>query len=202
MQINDFADKSALRAHFKNIRRKMTRAEKSSKDSKIFSNFIGISDFASADEILTYISSDIEVDTEKIVNFSFNQGKSVYAPRCVSGTNIMRFYKITSFDDLERGYFGIREPKEHCEEIKELQNQICLVPALSYDSRGFRLGFGKGFYDRFLSEFRGVCIGLCYDNCITDELPSFVHDIPVSILITETRIIRFSNYERTDKQNG
>lgn len=61
------------------------------------------------------------------MNFSFNQGKSVYAPRCVSGTNIMQFYKITSFDDLERGYFGIREPKEHCEEIKELQNQICLV---------------------------------------------------------------------------
>ncbi|WP_124099682.1 5-formyltetrahydrofolate cyclo-ligase [Ruminococcus sp. Marseille-P6503] len=198
----DLADKSALRVYFKNIRGKMTHAEKNSKDSRIFSKLVGIPEFASAGDILTYVSSDIEVDTEKIISYSFDQGKSVYAPRCVRNTNIMRFYRITGFDDLEAGYFGIREPKKHCEELKESQSQICLVPALSYDAKGYRLGFGKGFYDRFLPQFRGISIGLCYDSCISDQLPGLAHDMPVSILVTETKIIRFSNYERTDKQNG
>ena len=201
MQINSYTDKNSLRVHFKNIRRQMTRDEKNLKDKKIYQNLISMTELLLADEILTYISSDIEVDTERTVNFSFSNSKTVFAPRCISGSNIMRFYKIASFDDLESGYFGIREPKEYCEEIENNCNQICLVPALSYDRKGFRLGYGKGFYDRFLSDFDGVTIGLCYDNCIVDKLPGSVYDIPVNVLVTETEIIRFSNCERIDKQN-
>ena len=108
-------------------------------------------------------------------------------------SNDMSFYEIKSFDDLEQGSFNIFEPKEYCPMIADFNDACCIVPALSYDKRGYRLGFGKGFYDKFLCKFNGEKIGICYDNCICGKLPNDEFDISVDWLVTEKLNFEINN---------
>ena len=168
-------------------KRKSFAAFKTQYDEKIYNNFIKSDDYAEFDGILCYVSTEIEVDTDRIITKAFEDGKTVAVPKCVCGTNIMHFYEIRSFDDLEKGFFGIREPKTD-EEITDFENYLCIVPALSIDKNGYRLGYGKGFYDRFLSENNVKTIGLCYKDFLTDNLPHEEHDIKIQVIVTEDEI--------------
>ena len=182
MQISD---KNTLRVHYKKIRNEMEFFPRRVCDVEIFRNLIKANPFINAENVLVYISSEIEVDTFLIICYAFKVGKRVFAPKCVPNSNDMDFYEIKSFDDLEKGRFGIFEPKAYCKKIDDFNNACCIVPALSYDKRGFRLGFGKGFYDKFLCKFNGEKIGICYDCCISDRLPNDEFDISVDWLVTE-----------------
>ncbi len=178
-------DKNVLRKEYKSLRNNMSLHERRTADINIFKNAVNLEEIKQAEEILTYVSSDIEIDTYLLADYCFNAHKKLYAPKCLPNSNDMIFYRINSFSDLEKGAFGIYEPKEYCKEIDKLMRPVCIVPGLAFDKRGYRLGFGKGFYDKFLSGFKGIKIGLCYDNCITSCLPNDVHDIAVDFLVTE-----------------
>ena len=102
----------------------------------------------------------------------------------------MDFYFIKSYDDLSPGKYGILEPvPERCEKAVDFLRGLCLVPGLSFDLQGYRLGFGKGYYDRFLSDFGGTTVGICYSKCTMGELPRGTFDRAVDIVLTE----KFSN---------
>ena len=122
------------------------------------------------------------------VNLFLN--KSVAVPLCDTDKCTMEFYSISSFDDLESGAYGIYEPKKECLKITADENTVCIVPGLAFDKSGFRIGFGKGYYDRFLSEFKGESVGLCYDECFSDILIKDKFDMCVSAVITETCIYK------------
>ena len=100
MQMTEFNDKNSLRNFFKKVRSEMTEEDKEQIHSMILKNIIGSPEFMEAKEVLTYIASDIEVDTSGAVQTSFDSGKRVFAPRCIRGTNSMDFFEIKSFDDL------------------------------------------------------------------------------------------------------
>ena len=100
----------------------------------------------------------------------------------------MRFYIISSFDDLSAGAYGIFEPKEGCKEALFDSETLCIVPGLSFDKDGYRLGFGKGYYDRFLASFPGKTVGLCYEECVCEKTIRDKFDKSVSALITDTEI--------------
>ena len=103
----------------------------------------------------------------------------------------MDFFFIKSYDDLSPGKYDIPEPvPEKCEQVRDFSSGLCLVPGLSFDYQGYRLGFGKGYYDRFLSRFGGITAGICYAKCTVSELPRGVYDRAVDILITERFINR------------
>lgn len=181
--------KKALRTELKLRRINMEVSYKASADRSICEKVTASLLYKDADSLLIYVSSDIEVDTKDIIQFSLEKGKAVFVPRCVGGTNEMHFYRIRSFDDLECGCFGILEPKEYCEKYTGSNNALCITPALAYDREGFRLGFGKGFYDRFLSGFNGRKFGICYDGFILDNVFRDSFDVPVDMIITENREI-------------
>ncbi|MDO4945860.1 MAG: 5-formyltetrahydrofolate cyclo-ligase [Ruminococcus sp.] len=183
-------DKSALRKRFKSVRLSMSDDEKNACDKKIWNNVVGLPEYRACSDLLIYVSSNIEVSTREIMTSAFGE-KNVLCPKCVSGTNKMYFYDISDFSRLERGAYGILEPDDSCEMRKVFENAVCIVPGLSYDGRGYRLGFGKGYYDRFLSDFDGIKIGLCYECCISEILPNDKYDIKADILVTEKQIIRF-----------
>ena len=185
MQISD---KKRLRSEIKAIRFAMSKKEKADRDRRIYENVIGSQEYKDCSELLIYISGQIEVDTSQIIKDAVDQGKAVYVPRCVAGTNVMEFYRIRSRVDLIEGYFGILEPKEECETGTYCETSLCIVPGLAYDKNGFRLGFGKGFYDKYLSAFPGKTIGICYDSCIIDNVYKEAHDIAVMKLISESGI--------------
>ncbi|SFB80848.1 5-formyltetrahydrofolate cyclo-ligase [Ruminococcus albus] len=183
--------KQELRKHFKALRLARDPEEKRSADRAVCNAFIESDVYKNSRDILIYVSGDMEIGTidiiEKILG-DINGGadKRLLCPRCVSETNEMHFYRINSLDDLETGHFGILEPATECQRIDDYTHALCVVPALSFDTKGYRLGFGKGFYDRFLTDFKGVTVGLCCESCLTKgELPRDEHDVSVDWIITE-----------------
>lgn len=184
-------DKKKLRNIFKNTRDKMI--DKSKIDNQIFNKLISTWAYREAKIILTYVSTNIEVDTIELINHSLKNNKKVAVPYCIENTRYMKFYFINSIDELEKRTFGVLEPIANKEnELKDFSNSICIVPALAFDKNGYRLGYGKGYYDRFLSSYTSKTIGLCYESCICNQLPTGKFDKKVDTLITNKNTYNFN----------
>ncbi len=178
--------KTGLRQNIKRLRAGFSPEEKKRMDDSITESFLKSTSYTRSDVILTYVSTDIEVSTERIILTALEEGKSVACPRCVDGTRQMEFYYIGSLDDLSPRTFGVREPDADPARLyKGGGRPICIVPGLSFDRWGYRLGYGKGYYDRFLSGYCGWTVGLCYSACVQYKLPHGRYDRPVDRLITE-----------------
>lgn len=187
------SQKKIFRSQSKSIRQKFTTTQKAYYDNQIFQNVINLPQYVNSNKILLYISNNIEVDTIKILENAINSGKTVLAPKCIVATKQMEFYIINSISDLVLGAYNILEPNiSKCKIDYNLDNSVCFVPALAFDNLGYRLGFGMGYYDRFLSNFNGQKIGLCYSECIYDKLPCNNFDTKVDVLITENNIKYFN----------
>ncbi|WP_444645056.1 5-formyltetrahydrofolate cyclo-ligase [Caproiciproducens sp. R1] len=186
--------KMNLRARYRQFREKLGEDRKISLDSTIQSRLLALREYAAADTVFTYVSKPIEVDTIALIKAALANHKLVAAPRCVPDTYDMEFFYITSLDDLEKGSFGVLEPiVSKCRRVTDFSRGFCIVPGLSFDAQGYRLGYGKGYYDRFLAEFGGATVGICYSGCVQWNLPHGYYDKPVDILITEKYIRRMAN---------
>ena len=179
-------EKNELRAKSLEWRRNLSRGEKQRMDFKIQNKFLTLWKFREVTTVLVYCSKPLEADTSLIIDRALAMGKTVAAPRCVPGTRDMEFYIIKSKSDLAPGAFGVMEPDvEKCSLLRDYTSSVCIVPALMYDTEGYRLGYGKGYYDRFLSGYNGACIGLGYSALIKDSLPHGKFDRKVDIIVTE-----------------
>ena len=185
--INDIRpEKAALRNAAIEWRKSLSRSEKQRMDFKIQSKVMNLWKFREVSTVLLYCAKPVEIDTKLLIERASALGKTVAVPRCVPGTREMDFYVITSFDDLEAGAFGVLEPiPEKCRKLTDFTSSVCIVPALVYDKQGFRLGYGKGYYDRFLSGYKGNCIGLAYSDWVKESLPHGKFDRKVDIIVTE-----------------
>ena len=181
--------KMRMRKEAKEYRLSLSAEEKERNDRKIANKLLNLWTFRDADTLLAYMSTDIEVDTLYLIERAWELGKKVAVPRCIAGTRNMVFHYITSFDDLESGSFGVMEPiADKCPTLVASDKCICVVPALVFDKKCFRLGYGKGYYDRFLASFSGTAVGICYDACKKDNVPHGKYDKSLDLFITENRI--------------
>ncbi len=180
-------EKNILRKKYKALRSAMLPEEKKISDEHIFRKIISLPEYRSCSLVLTYVSTAEEADTLCLIRQAFDDGKTVAVPRSIDKNGNMTFHEIHSFDDLKRGYFGISEPDpEKCSEMRSFDGEICIVPALSYDRQGYRLGYGKGFYDRFFAAHEDILkVGICYSGFMEISLPHGKFDIPADIVITE-----------------
>lgn len=195
MPLNDIRPvKTALREKYRSLRQNMPQEIREAADRDIAAQVRKLWQYKRNDVLLTYVSTSIEVDTMRIINQALEDGKRVAVPRCIPGTRNMEFHFISSISDLKPGTFGVLEPDPStCEIVTDLSKGLCIVPAFSYDWKGFRLGYGKGYYDRFLSRFDGNIIGICYSDCVQRSLPHGRYDRAVELLVTENYL------RRTDK---
>lgn len=176
--------KKELRTELLQRRRAMDKNTMKEYDKAIYNNIVQLPQLKSAENILCYISTEIEVGTRQIISALLDAGKNVFTPRCKGKE--MSFFRLDSPDDTKTGAFGIPEPLGD-KEITDFSGTICIVPALMFDKSGYRLGYGGGYYDRFLREYNGTSIGICYNEFI-GTAPREEHDLPVDILVTEDRI--------------
>ncbi len=186
-------DVKALKNDLRNkCRKKRQEMDRTDKDEKIFCRVLSYISDAGVKTVFTYVSSpELEVDTRKLIGALISEGITVCVPKCRVSTCTMEFYKIKGTDDLRQGYYGIMEPDtEKTEMVSGDKCELCIVPGLAFDKNGFRIGYGKGYYDRFLSGFRGIKTGLCYDDCVFDEIPQDKYDISVDSVVTESQIIK------------
>ena len=185
------ADKKELRSYIKTKQKSVEN--KAEKDSLVAQNLLSLDEIKKADTVLCYISLDDEICTDEIVRVLLDSGKRVGAPYCVDNNGNMDFYYITDFDDLRIQSFGVREPViEKCKKVTSFDNTIIILPGLCFDSNGNRLGYGKGYYDRFLQIHSLISVGLCYNSLIVKKVPTDMYDKKADIIVTENDIIRIN----------
>ena len=152
---------------------------------KIRDNLRKIDHYRSAQSIGGYFAIGSEVRTQDILQEILNAGKELALPR-VEKKDLV-FKKISSFSDLEIGNFSIMEPKERCETVKKLD--VVLVPAIALTREGYRLGYGFGYYDRYLHGKHSKNIALSYYKQVVKSIPHEDHDVRMYCIATEYEII-------------
>ncbi len=142
--------------------------------------------------VLLYSPIKGEVDIILMLDTLIKSGIDVAFPLSDTQNTRLIFRKVESHFDLAEGAYGILEPREYCSEISEFSDTLCIVPALAIDQQGFRLGYGKGYYDRFLPmfySFGGTSLCPVYHNFLCDSLTREETDIPVDIICTQKEVI-------------
>lgn len=180
--------KNDLRAEYKQRRSGMSASEKTALDDKISDIFLGSMSYRHATQILLYASTDDEISTERIFEASVKEGKTCYFPHCFENSK-MEYYRADSLEELVNDAFNIKAPPVSEERYEPQPSDICIVPAMAYDKSGYRLGYGKGFYDRFLPSFMGIKTGFCYSSFMKSQLPRGRYDIAVDVIITEKGVV-------------
>lgn len=184
------AQKTHLRKTHLAARKALPPEEKQRLDRAVFTRFTALSQYKAAKTLLCYVSSAIEVDTRAILQHALQAGKTVAVPRCIPGTTEMEFHMITSLSVLSPGAYGILEPPQDTPLCTALSDALCVVPALCFDKHGYRVGYGKGYYDRFLARFSGETLGLIYEEDFVAAVPRDAFDRRVSCLVTPQRTLR------------
>ena len=151
---------------------------------RIFSFLREMEVFQRAKTIFCFVSTPEEINTHPIIAYAWNCGKRVAVPKCMEKGH-MEAYVIQSEGDLEEGKFGILEPKDGCEMLEPSQINLIILPCLSCDREGNRLGYGGGYYDRYLEKCGAVRVVICREKLMMEEIPSEPFDQKPHYLITE-----------------
>lgn len=139
--------------------------------------------WSACEKIGLYSPVKNEVETKLLFMQALERGFSVYFPRVEQG---LRFYEVNEPSDLQKGAWGIPEPKDSCVPLEKPQDlELIVVPGIVFDKKGHRLGYGKGFYDHFLKDFPNQTVGLAYDFQVLEELPADAWDVRLKKIITE-----------------
>ena len=142
-----------------------------------------------AETIGLTISRFPEVETYQMIRKAWEEGKQVVIPKCLPKTRELAFRTFTQFDQLESVYSGLLEPIEsETTEVDPNKIDLLVVPGLAYSENGYRLGFGGGYYDRFLTQYKGRTLSLAFHQQIVTNLPIEEHDIPVGKIITDEKV--------------
>ena len=183
-------EKAALRREL--LARRDALPGRAEKSRAIQSRVLALPEYQRARRVLLYLSKGSEVDTWPLLDCALAQGKEVYAPRCLERPGEMAFYRVSSREDLQAGAFGLLEPiPGRCPPLERGQGDLCLVPGLAFDREGYRLGYGKGYYDRFLTSHPVETVGLCFGDLVVPRLPHSPLDRRVSALVTEAGVLAF-----------
>ena len=184
-------EKQRLREERLAARETLSEQERCVLDDCITQKLLASPEYSEAATVLTYVSVSSEVSTRMFIECALRDGKTVAVPRCLPGHRL-EFVAITSLEQLVAAPFNLLEPAKGLPALTESQmnNAICIVPALLVDTKGYRLGYGAGFYDRFLSTYLCKKICLAYQqNLSKTELPHTAFDVAVDMVITESGVL-------------
>ena len=181
--------KKLLRTEFLEQRAKIPNTDKEALDGEIIKTLTDMSCYKTSDTLLLYYPINDEIDILKLARRALDDKKRIAFPRCDKETKKMTFHTVTSLSELAEGAYNIPEPKATAPIVNNACAALCVVPALAVDKDGFRLGYGGGYYDRFLDSFDGITAVLVYDRFTFDELPADEYDMTVDIIITEKEVM-------------
>ena len=184
-------EKDALRKKFKEIRHSIPAEEKEAKDRAICDFAKNLASFRFAEYVLLYAAVPDEISLDALALEALRRNKKIYYPRCNISERTMTYHEVKSPDELSPDSYGIREPSPASpvfDPEKAEGSAVCFVPGLLFDRDGYRLGYGGGYYDRFLSEFRGNRVGVIYTDFIVEDVPRGRFDLRMDILLTENNV--------------
>lgn len=188
------AEKDCLRMVLLGRRKKIEPRDRCIWDSDIAKQLLQLPEYIGADTLLIYLSTPWEVSTTIPIAHAIGVDKQVAVPRWDKGR--MEFCPFDDYRDMTPGRKGILQPTPLVDPLVDLGKAICIVPALAADMQGFRIGYGGGYYDRFLSGFGGCSFILSYDSTVVEQLPHEDHDLPVNGIITPRGVMRIDEGDR------
>lgn len=162
------------------------------KDSLIRERLLGLPEFRRAGSVLLYASFRSEVSTVEIIEEALAMGKAVSVPKSDPEALSLTPRSITGLGDLSPGYMGIPEPRDAAPMVANNEVEMVIIPGTAFDPNGWRLGYGKGYYDKFLHGLKGrvLLVALAFEEQLVEGLPHEGHDVPVDIIVTDKRVIR------------
>lgn len=179
--------KISIREKILSQREKQTLIIKQSRDKKIVQHLIKFQLFRKTKTFFTYLAHRGEVSTDEVIQKFFGE-KKIIVPTLSSKKICL--HELQNPENFKKGKFGIREP-QICLPLHQMNDiDVALVPGIAFDTQGYRIGFGGGYFDRLLKKMHCPTIGLAYEFQIIDKVPTHHYDVPVHYLITEKRIIR------------
>lgn len=182
-------DKRALRQLCQDHRLALSPEARNSASRRICDFLLQLPDYAPARNMALYAADKGEVELRSVFERCGVDEKPCFFPEVV-GEN-MDFRRVQEWSDLVPGQYGILAPQKTAALLDPAQCDLIVVPGVAFDRQGNRLGRGKGFYDRYLPAVGGLRVGVCFDGCVVEALPSEPHDVRMDVLITESGVMRF-----------
>lgn len=185
-------NKEILRKVYKEIRLKIKKSDKKRKSLKIWRKIKKMDIYKNKKTIMFYYSKENEVDTRLMIEKSIKDGKRVILPKIINGELFP--IQIEDLDNLREGPYGIKEPSD-AEGVDLSEIELIFVPGIVFDKKGYRIGYGGGYYDRFLSKLPSntIKIGLAFSEQIIEQIPHEDWDIRMDILVTDKEVIYISD---------
>lgn len=183
------ANKRQLRQRVLARRDGLSPKERQEKSHQVVTRLLAMPEVQGAKVLMVYASMGSEVDTTELVNWAWRQGKRVAFPLTVPRTKELLAVPVVGWEQLSPGTFGVREPDPREGQIPGQEIDAVIVPALAFDPRGYRIGYGAGYYDRFLPKVTGSKIGIAFKEQLLPMVPAEVHDVPVDWVVTDQETI-------------
>lgn len=180
-------EKKALRREVRMAERAIPLEEKLRSDERILTRLRTLSEYQNADTVFCFVGTPHEIDTRPILLDVLSSGRRLCVPRCMAGHR-MEPVVIRSLDDLSPGAYDILEPVASCQVLQSDEVDFTVVPCLSCDRSGRRLGRGGGYYDRFLANYRGRAAMVCRESLMRRRIPADLYDQTIEILVTDAQI--------------
>lgn len=153
-------------------------------DRSIAGHLLAMSEYRTAETVFCFVGTAHEIDTRPILEDILASGKALCVPLCTD-RGIMELRRVTSLEQLSPGFHGILEPPSGSPPVSPDNVDLAVLPCLTCNHLGQRLGRGGGYYDRFLAHYRGGTVLLCRELLIREEIPVEPHDYPVPWVLTE-----------------
>lgn len=185
-------EKKKLRGRMLHQRDALTPAEIQRKSLRVVGNVLTLPEFQTAKIVACYVNKGSEVETKPIIRNVLTSSKKVLVPT-VTGERDLVFSELRSLEELVPGTFGILEPQPDLTRPRSLETvDLAFIPGIVWDSQGYRVGWGKGYFDAVLERLPSwaTSIGLTYDQQVVERVPREEFDLPVDLIVTETRVIR------------
>ncbi len=180
--------KKDLRREMRSRSKAMDAETRTESDRRIFDSIIGMEEYKKAGTVFTYVSVEDEIDTRTLLTRVLSDGKRLCVPY-LSGKK-MEIKEITDLSVLAPSTYDIPEPAADAVSVLPNEIDLALIPCMTCNQKGERLGRGGGYYDRFLQDYKGVAAVVCRESLMTDKLPLTEHDVSIPLVVTENAIYR------------
>ncbi len=191
-RIDTAAEKERLRRRVLQLRDQQSSVELETKSRRIMDAVVGLPEYRKSRVVASYVDKDSEVRTRPLIRKALTSRKRVLVPIVDKENRDLLYSEIKGLDELGPGAYEIPEPKPRFRKIRELESAgIVVVPGIAWDLDGYRLGWGKGYFDTVLKRLpdKSVSVGLAFDLQIVDRVPRAQFDLPVDIIVTESRVV-------------
>ncbi len=185
MSIRD--EKRNLRDKIRKKTAALSEQYKNEADQKIIERLLSLAEYKEADRVFAFVGTDSEINTRPFLERVLADGKTLAVPLCV-GKGIMQAKRIESLSELKKGAYDILEPEDSAETISLKEEDLAVIPCLSCDHKGNRLGHGAGFYDRYFRELKTREVMICREALIEESIPMEETDRRFAKVITEKGI--------------